>query len=711
MPIFNIKNQRPASLLSILITLTIICVAAQITFFAINYKVSDLMDSLVQSSLKSDMLHAVILLPLFGFFIIQIGSLFMFIAWVWFITLSICELFNFSPNKKSGLGLVCWFISSISILCLNNYFFPDSFFARLVPINSFWMWTFFSLSALATLLAYINFFWRKRHRLIGSLFLLLGLVFGSFSIYHTITSQPLLSAKKTISQPNIIFIGLDSVRPDFISYFSADKAQTPNVDNFLKSATIFTNAYTPLARTFTAWMSILTAQYPKHSNARTNLADPDLIHADETLAKRLQAMGYETIYGTDEKRFSNITERYGFDSIIGPSMGVNDFILGGLNDFPLTNLIINSSLGHFLFPYNYANRAAAITYEPKTFLQLVQLSLAQRASDKPLFLAIHLCVSHWPFTWARDHQPKDATVAERYQSSVEAVDQQLGELLQILKTDGLLDHSLVVLLSDHGTTVGLLHDRIISSDQYQGDAAKIKWLPIFKLGTAKSFSIDFKQDYNINTSYGQGTDVLSLKQYHVLLAFKGFGVKNMPAEISDRASLLDIAPTILEFLNQPPMKKADGISYKTALFNSTHHSNSNRPLFLETGYSISEIQTNDIHVDKVVKSAINAYRINPHTGQLYVRPDAEKSVNQGKQRAILMGDWLLARYPESIRTKLAPLSQSRYSELKNYTLPAFFVIANIKSGKWGIGLDSATAKQAPLNELMKQFNAFYGDEI
>ena len=60
---------------------------------------------------------------------------------------------------------------------------------------------------------------------------------------------------------------------------------------------------------------------------------------------------------TDEKRFS-ITEHYGFDRLVGPGIGVNDFILGGLAIF--LNESFNTSLGRVLFPFNYANRAAAI---------------------------------------------------------------------------------------------------------------------------------------------------------------------------------------------------------------------------------------------------------------------------------------------------------------------------------------------------------------
>lgn len=701
------RNQH-ASLLSILIAFTLIAIAAQIIFFIIHYKVSDLLDSLVQSSLKAQILHPVVLIPLIGFLLTQVVSYSVFIAWIWFISISISTLFQLSPRKQFWLALLVWTLHCGVILSLNNYFYPDSFFARLLPTHDNLILFLAPPTLILIILAYVNFFRCKKHVIVGSLFIILGMLFSGFAFYTSQESRAMALAQPS-QKANIIFIGLDSLRPDFTGYFAGASITTPNIDAFLKSANIFTHAYTPLARTFPAWMSILTAKYPKNSNARTNLADPSLIHADETLAKRLQAEGYETIYGTDEKRFSNITKQYGFDHIIGPKMGVNDFILGGLSDFPLTNLLVNSSLGRVLFPFNYANRAAAITYEPDTFLNLVKLDLAQR-TKKPLFLAIHLCVSHWPYTWARDKQARDATSAERYKSSVEEVDAQLGELLGILKSNGLLENSMVILLSDHGTTAGLPHDRVITEENYRGAANKIHWIPFFKLGTAKDFSTNIKHDFRIDTSYGQGTDVLSLKQYHVVLAFKGFGLNIPHKENRERASLMDIAPTVLDFLHLKPMNHIDGISLYPSFDKSVINNDISRPLFLETGYTISDITTKDIFVEKVVQHSIGAYAINPHTGLLYVKQEAEKSVNQNKQRALLTGDWLLVRYPPTVRSKLAPTSHHHLT-LESYTLPPFFVIANLKSHEWGIGLDSPIAQKAPLKELMKKFNSFYGDEL
>lgn len=711
--------RKRASLPTLLITLTLLTLFFQMSLFFINNKVNDLMDSLVQSALSSQLFHPVILLPIIGFLLIQIVSYALFIAGVWFLSISLGEFFNLSENKIYYLGLILWLCAVVACLSFNSRYFADSFFAQLLreygwynpSINSIILITCTCILLIATLVAYLNFFLHQRHLLTGSIFLSVTIISGLLALhthFFTQTKSTILSSHK----PNIIFIGLDSVRPDFTGYFGKQTIATPHVDAFLKSATVFTDAYTPLARTFPAWMSILTGKYPKHNHARTNLADSDFILNEDTLAKHLQQAGYETIYGTDEKRFSNILNAYGFDHVMGPHMGVNDFLIGGLSDFPLTNILINTPIGRFLFPYNYGNRAASITYEPKTFLQLVKVTLSGK-HDKPLFLAIHLCVSHWPYTWANDQEEDNFTEAERYRTSVQAVDKQLGHLLTILKADGLLENAVVVLLSDHGTTVGLPQDRIISRQQYIGDSARIKWIPLFSSETPNNtFKLHTIPQFRLDTSYGQGTDVLSLKQYHVLLAIKGFGTAVPIQTIQGRTSLLDIAPTILDFLQLPQLSSIDGISLNNAIFHNMPYQSTLRPLLMETGYKVPGIEEAHISVAKVVRQAINTFEINPKTGLLFVNPTLEKGTNRLKQRAILSGDWLLARYPDADVSKL--VHDKHHSELmtfENIHIPAYFVIANIKTGQWSIGLDSPLAKIAPMQTLLKEFNGFYGDEL
>lgn len=705
------KKHKPSNLLGMLICLTVLFLLAQISLFYIHYHVSDLLDSLVTASIALQLLHAVILLPILQFMVIQILAYALFIGWIWFVATSIAQLFKFSHTKSYCLGLLLWCLACLTLLSLNQYEFPNSFFAK--ELAAIYLFTHHNqiivivtvfTGVIATFLAYLNFFWFKRYHWMGKLLLVFGLILSAMALYERYAYLFYRPTQIEAKKPDIILIGLDSVRPDFV--VGANNF-TPHINQFLQNAIYFNQAYTPLARTFPAWVSILTAKYPKHNYARNNLVDPTLVIANDTLAKRLHQAGYETIYATDENRFSNITRDYGFDRILGPRMGANDFLLGGLSDFPMSNLLINLPGGKFLFPYHYGNRAAATTYDPDHFLQLVHDGLAKR-ENKPLFLAIHLCLAHWPYTWAHASQTEDSYLPHQYQRSVTEVDKQLSALMQILKTEKLLENSLVVLFSDHGTAVGLPGDRLIDEHTYQGDTQSLKLIPVNRFSSAPEFSTNYQSDYSINTSYGQGTNVLSLTQYHVLLAFQQFGAHLKSQQINQLSSLLDIAPTILDRLKLAPMSSVDGMALSFSL-----GSVKPRALFMETGDSLTEIETDHIYIEKVFKREIGIYSINTTDGLLRMNQPAEKSIIQNKQRAVMWDDWLLARYPAMVKNKLVTVSVDHQSKLisQSFIVPAYFVLANIKTGKWTVGLSSPFAKSAPVKELMQQLKVFYADEM
>jgi len=693
----GISNQR-ASLLTTLIFLTLLSLLAQIAFFTSHFFTANLIDSLVNSSIGTEFFQTAILVPILFFVLIQLCAYILFIALIWFLASSLAELFRLSAY---WLGIVLWLSGNLLLFTLNSHYFPHSFFAHLFPspLNNLLLILSATLLTGATLASYYHVIVNKAHRVLGSLFLIGAAFLLCLSGYQGLSSRPIYHASAQEAKPNIIFIGLDSLRPDFTGYFKHPSIHTPTIDHFLKESVVFTDAYSPLARTFPAWVSILTGKYPKHNHARNNLSSPQAVLANDNLAKRLRQAGYETIYATDEKRFSNITPDYGFDRVIGPSMGLNDFIIGSaISDFPLTNLLVNLPFGSFLFPFNYGNRASNITYEPDSFSQLLKTALNQR-SGKPLFLSVHFCLTHWPYTWANDKQKDHFTQADRYLSAVERVDRQFAEFWQLLTQNGLLEKSVVVLLSDHGTTLGLPRDRVISQENYRGDPKKMKWVPVFKTGTTFSF----------DTSYGQGTDLLSLKQNQVLLAIRGFGMDFLPHHSQPRASLLDLAPTILSLLKLPPLSEIDGKARQDQLYSTKGRDKPSPPFYLETGHSFAEIETGDIVVQKVLDKTIGLYDVNPKTGFVIVKPSVDKSIIESKQRGVLAGNWLLVRIPDTLRVRLA--NQKEGFGLERYVLPAYIVLVNLKTGQWTVGLDTPLAKTAPLAELKRYFNDFYGDEL
>ena len=120
---------------------------------------------------------------------------------------------------------------------------------------------------------------------------------------------------------------------------------TPHLKEFMKGGVQFSNAITPLARTFPSMTTILTGRHPHNTGAVMNLLPRDMIKEGDTLGRIFKRAGYQTAYVTDEVRFSNIDETYGFDQMVSPPIGASEFIIPGGRS-PLSNAIVNTTLGN-----------------------------------------------------------------------------------------------------------------------------------------------------------------------------------------------------------------------------------------------------------------------------------------------------------------------------------------------------------------------------
>lgn len=614
------------------------------------------------------------------FLLMQLVIHFAYLLFIGYLTLSISSTLHRTQSQTEKIGITLWIIGISIILLANQCLYPDSKFAILTAaifsptIAKTILIILTTIFSAAILCAIYGTLKNKRNLLITSM-LLLFIAF--ISVKHHYTASHIQNAA-TASKPNIIIIGVDAVRPDFLGFFGSEN-QTPHFDDFLNQSTVFSEALTPLARTYPAWVSILTGQYPKKNGIRLDLAEHINFDLHETLPAILQRAGYQTLYATDETRFSNIDQRFGFDQAITPPIGFNDFLLGSLNDFPLSNLVINSFLGRYLFPYSYANRAAYITYNPTTFLNFVQSALAG-SHPKPVFLAVHFCLSHYPYIWAG--RATNTTPLQNYRQALHQVDIQINGLLQRLKQNKLLEHSVVVILSDHGEALELSGDRITESNLFIREAKKT--IPHFYPPG------EFKE--HTNQSGGHGTDVLGLTQYHTVLAFKLTGTQTQDVRIiSGRVSLLDIKPTILELLNLPN-KPTDGKSLLNLITGKQLSISEQPDFFIETDFTPEAIRSVNPETRKVIFEGIEYIQINPLTTRLSIRQSMVNLILSSKQYADFYSSWVLALYPQN----------------KHWMMP---VLVNLNNGQWTTDLHTTFAKQAPTQHMLQALKRFYGEDL
>jgi hypothetical protein len=355
-----------------------------------------------------------------------------------------------------------------------------------------------------------------------------------------------------------------------------------------------------------------------------NLTPRGSITAGRTLGHVLGERGYRTIFATDEVRFSNVDESYGFDDVITPVIGASDFIVGSVADIPLVNLVNATAAGRVLFPDVYANRAAASTYRPRSFTALLDRELDL---EGPTFLAVHFTLTHWPYYWADSPPPpsslgfREAQYAE-YGASVSMVDRQVGEFLELLRRRGALTNALVVILSDHGEAMYRAGDSLLAS------------------GAPREL---------VAPEFGHGNSVLSRAQYEVLMAFAGYGSMHdtvVPGSSTSPASLEDIVPTVLDLLRVPAVDaNFDGLSLRELLRGRADPIVEERVRFTETDFTLPRMLAGEFNVRWIAENAIDYYRVNPASGWVELRNERLPAMMAYKERAAIGRHWLMAALP------------------------------------------------------------------
>lgn len=558
------------------------------------------------------------------------------------------------------------------LLFANSYFYPTSSFAfmstgqrsslglaLLLVMTTGYIFTIVIISSLVRLRAIgYGLSYLRRLRL-GAISFILLLIF----LFSTVSVSPIMKGSEASAmiraRPDIIIIGVDSVRVDHVGFFASTGtgavSLTPNIDRLLSESAVMENAWTPLARTFPAWVSIFTGQYPDTHRAYFNLVPRELVKDADSLPHQLKLLGYQRLYGIDETRFSNIDETYGFDDMVAPAIGAADFLLAEIADLPLVNLIANTEIGRWIFPSIHMNRAMPLLYDPAIFERRLSDTIDKLNSVKPLFLAVHFELPHWPYRWSASDQlafPFEPSLQglspKEYQAAVARVDEQVGALLDSLENSGRLDNAILIFFSDHG-------EAFVSSEpawETQGNTSAR--IPIFG---------------------GHGTNVMSLAQYRIMLAFRGYGAQVLSSEAIDRhsvaASLVDIRPTVHDWLGIPLSNKVilEGISLAPTLRGDPQLGSERKILSLESGFSVSSMLGGEINHKEIAEEGATYYDVED-SGRLEIKETLIDGLRKLKQRAVLSDHWMLATFPNAVSDQswpvlLADLKHRRYWDARD----------------------------------------------
>jgi len=250
---------------------------------------------------------------------------------------------------------------------------------------------------------------------------------------------------------NVLLITVDTTRADALSCYGGDPRNTPNIDALARSGTLFENAYSATNVTKPSHLSIMTGQRAIEHRVFNNqvLIPPEV----EPLPLLFQEAGYATAGFVAAIQLGEQTAWRGFDVIEGPERN---------REQRRGEDIVTRALGwvrkhreepFFLWTHFFD---AHTLYTPPAELARRYYQGDPRAGDGPL-IGEHPFFAKWDYKamqrWIAGIRDPAYPLA-MYAAEVHYMDRQIGRLLDRMEEMGLAEETVVVLVADHGESLG-----------------------------------------------------------------------------------------------------------------------------------------------------------------------------------------------------------------------------------------------------------------
>jgi arylsulfatase A-like enzyme len=445
-------------------------------------------------------------------------------------------------------------------------------------------------------------------------------------------ARPSPGARK---HPLVVIIGVDALRPDRLRSLGAAGTVAPHLDRFLEEgATLFTQAYTPIAQTEPAWRSLLTARWPHRTGVRYSLTAESRWVEAPTFPQRFADAGWRTVFATDCSRFHWEGPDSGFATRLQPPRGAVNFLLEKLR-YRAVGLFADNRLGAAWLPEFVDNRALAGLYDSEGYADRLAARLVSEAEQGPALFAFHATAAHFPgdpdFPFYRRFVAPSEPLERRlrmhfspvapgaagdagswnragaeglYDELLAQADAQVGQLFDALKRAGRYEDALILVLSDHG----------------------------------ESFYADRPELAGATSVHGAR---LSEEENRVLLAVKLPRGQSAPARVDTLVRLVDVGPTLLELSRLPALPRdVDGVSLAPLLRGEPFQP---APLYAETGFTHVSPEVFDAGHWPGAPRSFATYRIR-QDGVVEVEGTAHEAMVKEKDRGAFDGQrWLVDR--------------------------------------------------------------------
>jgi arylsulfatase A-like enzyme len=235
---------------------------------------------------------------------------------------------------------------------------------------------------------------------------------------------------------NLVIITLDTTRADRIgAYRGPHAAETPAFDRLAAEGVLFERAMTSAPLTLPAHATMFTGRFPPAHGMRDN-GGFFLAPEATTLAERLKASGFRT---------GAFVGAFVLDSKWGLDQGFEHYV----DDFDTTSSRLRTADAKIA-----RTRGRSLADVQRRADQVVDRALPwlQDVSDERFFAWLHFYDAHAPYAPPEPYASKYA--GRLYDGEVAFADAQIARVLAFLEERQLLDRTVVVVLADHGESLG-----------------------------------------------------------------------------------------------------------------------------------------------------------------------------------------------------------------------------------------------------------------
>jgi arylsulfatase A-like enzyme/predicted Zn-dependent protease len=303
-------------------------------------------------------------------------------------------------------------------------------------------------------------------------------------------------ASRGVDRPNVVLVTLDTTRADHVHCYGDQGARTPALDALADRGVLFSQAASAAPLTLPSHCSIMTGLYPTYHGVRLN-GTTALSQTQTTLAEVFRKRGYET------------------------AAFIAAFVLDG-------RWGLNQGFGTYDDQFDmrkFKHLDLAGVQRPANEVVDAALGWLERHRNAPFFTWIHLYDPHSPYVPPEPFRSQFTSrgPAGLYDGEIAFADGQIGRIAAWLRSAGLDERTVVVVVGDHGEGLG---------------------------------------------SHGEGTHGYFLYDYAVHVPFivatpfdELRGVR-VPAQVS----LVDVFPTVLDLAGIPSKSRVHGRSLLPLMF-------------------------------------------------------------------------------------------------------------------------------------------------